>query len=358
MKNLENVLAYDYEGLCERLKHEKLEPYRATQIFDWIYKKKVSSFSVMTNLSKKLRERLSQRLEVKFPELVTTARSKDGTVKFLWKYDDGSTVESVLLRYSNRTSACISSQVGCALGCEFCATGKSGFVRNLTSGEILAQILGMEKSENERIGNVVFMGMGEPMLNYDEVMRAIHVMVDSRALKMSQRRISISTSGIVDGIERLSSEPLDVVLSVSLHAPNDEKRSKIMPINQRYPLPMLLNAVKEYQSLKGRRVTFEYILFDGFNDSMEDAMELVEILKDIKCNVNLIAYNETGSKFKRTSPNKAKRFEEFLKAHGLEAVIRIEKGSDIDAACGQLRRSGIVQRTTSFPFALRNKHSE
>ncbi len=332
------MLDYDYEGLRRKLEREKLEPYRATQIFDWIYKKKVSSFSVMTNLSKKLREKLSQRLEVKFPVLVTTARSKDGTVKFLWKYDDGSTVESVLLRYSDRTSACISSQVGCALGCEFCATGKSGFARNLTSGEMLAQILGMEKTENERIGNVVFMGMGEPMLNYDEVMRAIHVIADSKALKISQRRISISTSGIVDGIKRLSNEPLDIILSISLHAPNDEKRSKIMPINQKYPLSMLLDAVREYQAIKNRRVTFEYILFDEFNDSMTDALELVELLKDIKCNVNLIAYNETGSKFKRTPADKASRFEEFLRSHGIEAVIRAEKGSDIDAACGQLRR--------------------
>ncbi len=338
MKILENVLDYDYNSLYEKLKREKIEPYRATQIFDWIYKKKVSSFSVMTNLSKKLRENLSRHLEVRFPELVTTARSKDGTVKFLWKYDDKSTVESVLLRYPGRTSACVSSQVGCALGCEFCATGKSGFVRNLTSGEILAQILGMEKAENERIGNVVFMGMGEPMLNYDEVMRAIRVMVDSKALKISQRRISISTAGVVEGIKRLSNEPLDVILSISLHAPDDEKRSRIMPINQRYPLSVLLNAVKEYQSIKKRRVTFEYILFDGFNDSLKDAMKLVEILEDINCNVNLIAYNETGSKFKRTPADKARQFEEFLKAHGLEAVIRVEKGSDIDAACGQLRR--------------------
>lgn len=338
MKTLENVLDYDYDGLRKRLEREKIEPYRVTQIFDWIYKKKASSFAVMTNLSKKLRERLSQRFELKFPELVTTVQSKDGTMKFLWKYDDESTVESVLLRYSDRMSACVSSQVGCALGCEFCATGKSGFVRDLTSGEILSQILGMEKFAKVRIGNVVFMGMGEPMLNYDEVMRAIRVMVNPKALKISQRRISISTAGVVEGIKKLATEPLDVVLSVSLHASNDEKRSQIMPINRKYPLSALLNAVREYQSIKNRRVTFEYILFEGFNDSIEDALELVEILKGIKCNVNLISYNETGSKFKRTPSDKAKHFEEFLKSHGLEAVIRVEKGSDIDAACGQLRR--------------------
>lgn len=335
---MENILDYDYKELQAKFEHERLEKYRATQIFDWIYKKKATSFAVMTNLSKKLREELSRKFKLTFPELVTKVTSKDGTVKFLWKYEDGSTVESVLLRYPDRISACISSQVGCNLGCKFCATGRSGFVRNLTSGEILAQILGMERSEKERIGNVVFMGMGEPMLNYDEVMRAIRVMVDPKALKISQRRISISTAGVVDGIEKLANEPLDVVLSVSLHAPTDEKRSKIMPINQKYPLSVLMGAIANYQAAKKKRVTFEYILFDGFNDSLEDAKKLIELVKDIKCNVNLIPYNDTQSEFKRTPPRKAKEFEEFLKSHGLEAVIRAEKGSDIDAACGQLRR--------------------
>jgi 23S rRNA (adenine2503-C2)-methyltransferase len=335
---MENVLDYDYKELQTKLERERLEKYRATQIFDWIYKKKATSFAVMTNLSKKLREELSRKFTLKFPELVTKAVSKDGTVKFLWRYEDGSTVESVLLRYPDRISACISSQVGCKLGCKFCATGKSGFFRDLTSGEILAQILGMERSEKERIGNVVFMGMGEPMLNYDEVMRAVRVMVDPKALKISQRRISISTAGVVDGINKLANEPLDVVLSVSLHAPTDEKRSKIMPINNKYPLDVLMKAIKDYQAIKGKRVTFEYILFDGFNDSLDDAKKLIQLVKDVKCNVNLIPYNDTQSEFKRTPPARAKEFEEFLKSHGLEAVIRAEKGSDIDAACGQLRR--------------------
>ncbi len=335
---MENILDYDYNELRKRLEREGMEPYRATQIFDWVYKKKATSFAVMTNLSKKLRERLSQKFKLGFPDLVTKVRSKDGTVKFLWQYEDGETVESVLLRYSDRISACISSQVGCALGCKFCATGKSGFVRNLTSGEILAQILGMERSEGERIGNVVFMGMGEPMLNYDEVMRAVRVMTDPKALKISQRRVAISTAGIVDGIERLSNESLDVVLSVSLHAPTNEKRSEIMPVNDRYPVEELLQAVRKYQEIKGRRVTFEYILFDGFNDSRQDALKLAEVLKDIKCNVNLIPYNETQSDFKKTPIERAREFEETLKSNGIEAVIRAEKGADIDAACGQLRR--------------------
>lgn len=335
---MENVLDYDYKELQTKFEHERLEKYRANQVFDWIYKKKATSFAVMTNLSKKLREELSRKFSLNFPELVTKVKSKDGTVKFLWRYEDGSTVESVLLRYPDRTSACISSQVGCALGCKFCATGKSGFLRNLTSGEILAQILGMERSEKERIGNVVFMGMGEPMLNYEEVMRAIRVMVDPKALKISQRRITISTAGVVGGIEKLANESLDIVLSVSLHAPTDEKRSMIMPINQKYPLNVLMNAVKDYQAIKSKRVTFEYILFDGFNDSVEDAKKLIELVKDVKCNINLIPYNDTQSEFKRTPPKKAKEFESFLKSHGLEAVIRAEKGADIDAACGQLRR--------------------
>ncbi len=337
MNDLENILDYSHEELRNKLAKEKLEPYRATQLFDWIYKKKVSSFPAMTNLSKKLREELSFRFEIGLPELVTESRASDGTVKFLWKYEDGNTVESVVLRYPDRTSACISSQIGCALACDFCATGKSGFVRNLTSGEILGQILGMERHEGERIDNVVFMGMGEPMLNYEEVMRAVHVMVDPKAFKISQRRISVSTAGIPEGIMKLSAEKLDVVLSVSLHAPTDEKRSKIMPINERYPLKELLRAIEGYQADKGRRVTFEYILFDRFNDSDEDALQLAEILKGIKCNVNLIRYNETDTGFSRTGDDRAKKFEELLKSRGVEAVIRAEKGSDIDAACGQLR---------------------
>ncbi len=335
---LENILDYDYQELKKRLEREKLEPYRATQLFDWIYKKKATSFAVMTNLSKKLRERLSRKFELRFPTLVAKSRSKDGTVKFLWQYDDGETVESVLLRYSDRISACISSQVGCALGCKFCATGRSGFVRNLTSGEILAQILGMERSEGERIANVVFMGMGEPMLNYNEVMRAVRVMADPKALKISQRRIAISTAGIVEGIEKLAREPLDVVLSISLHAATNEKRSQIMPVNDRYPIEELMQTVKMYQEEKGRRITFEYILFDKFNDSKGDAIKLVKLLEGMKCNVNLIPYNETDSEFKRTPLKRAKAFEEELKERGVEAVIRAEKGVDIDAACGQLRR--------------------
>ncbi len=236
------------------------------------------------------------------------------------------------------TTLKISSQVGCPLNCAFCATGMSGYVRNLTSGEILSQILGMEISENEKINNVVFMGMGEPMLNYDEVIKAIHVITDPRAFKISQRRVSISTAGVIDGILKLSKEPLDVILSISLHAPTDDKRSMIMPINRKYNLENLMESVKIYQKAKDRRVTFEYILFDKFNDSLDDARKLVELLKDIKCNVNLIRYNDTDSGFKKTPMDRAEVFAKFLKDSGIEAVIRAEKGEDIAAACGQLRR--------------------
>ncbi len=335
---MENILDFDYESLKRRLEKENLENYRVTQLFDWIYKKKVTNFITMTNFSKQLRETLSHHFEIIIPDLIKSSKSADGTVKFLWKYPDGNTVESVILRYPNRTSGCISSQVGCPLNCVFCATGMSGYTRNLTSGEILAQIIGMEKAENDRIDNVVFMGMGEPMMNYDEVLKSIHVMTDPKALKISQRRISISTAGIVEGILKLANEPLDVTLSISLHAPTDEKRSKIMPVNKKYSLSTLMEALAVYQKAKDRRITFEYILFDGFNDSIEDATKLIDLVKDIKCNVNLIRYNETGSGLNSTSLEKTKKFEEFLKAHGLEAVIRSEKGSDIEAACGQLRR--------------------
>jgi len=335
---LENILDYSYEELRRKFETMGLEPFRATQLFDWIYKKKATNFFVMTNLSKQTRQFLMEHFEIIIPEPIKASHSSDGTVKFLWKYPDGNTVESVILRYPDRTSACISSQVGCPLNCTFCATGMSGYLRNLTSGEIIAQILGMEKAENERIDNVVFMGMGEPMLNYDEVMRAIHVMTDAKALKIGQRHISISTAGIVEGIIKLSDDPLDVILSVSLHAATDEKRSKIMPVNKRYPLSDLIDALTIYQKAKSRRITFEYILFDGFNDSFEDAQQIVELLKDLKCNVNLIKYNETGSGFSSASAERTSAFEKFLKDHGVEAVVRAEKGADIEAACGQLRR--------------------
>ncbi|MCL4407710.1 MAG: 23S rRNA (adenine(2503)-C(2))-methyltransferase RlmN [Thermotogae bacterium] len=335
---MENILDYDYTALKNKLEMEKLEPYRTTQVFDWIYKKHATSFAVMTNLSKQLRERISMKFIIGMPELVKKTKSSDGTVKFLWKYSDGNTVESVILRYPDRITGCISSQVGCPLNCAFCATGISGYVRNLTSGEILSQILGMEISENEKINNIVFMGMGEPMLNYDEVMKAIHVITDPKAFKISQRRVSISTAGIVDGILKLSEEPLDVILSISLHASTDDKRSMIMPVNKKYSLEDLMEAVKIYQKAKDRRVTFEYILFDKFNDSLDDAQKLMKILKDIKCNVNLIRYNDTGSTFKKTPMDRAEIFEKFLKDNGIESVIRAEKGEDISAACGQLRR--------------------
>lgn len=335
---MDNILDYDYEGLKNKFETEKLESYRTIQIFDWIYKKHVTSFSAMTNLSKQLREKISDKFSVVMPELVKKSSASDGTVKFLWKYPDGNTIESVMLRYPDRISGCISSQVGCPLNCAFCATGMSGYVRNLTSGEILAQILGMEISENEKINNIVFMGMGEPMLNYDEVMRAIHVITDPKAFKISQRRVSISTAGVVEGILKLANEPLDVILSVSLHAPTDEKRSNMMPINKRYNLNDLIEALKNYQKIKDRRITFEYILFDHLNDSVDDAKLLIALLKDVKCNVNLIRYNDTGSDFKRTAIERAIIFEEFLKDNGVEAVIRAEKGEDISAACGQLRR--------------------
>lgn len=335
---MENILDYDFNDLKKKFESEGLESYRATQIFDWIYQKHVVSFAAMTNISKQLRELLSLKFSIEIPKLIKKSKSLDGTAKFLWQYRDGNTVESVILRYPDRTSGCISSQVGCPLGCAFCATGMSGYVRNLTSGEIIAQIIGMELEENEKINNIVFMGMGEPMLNYDEVMRAIRVITDPKAFKISQRRVSVSTAGIVDGILKMANEPLDIVLSISLHAPTDEKRSAIMPINRKYNLKSLIESVKMYQKLKNRRVTFEYILFDHFNDSIEDAKNLIKLLEGIKCNVNLIRYNDTGSPFSKTPPDRANEFEQFLKANGLEAVLRAEKGSDIEAACGQLRR--------------------
>ena len=315
-----------------------LPKYRADQLCQWIYDKKVFNVHEMTNLSKELRDKLVYDLMILPPIPVTEETSKDGTRKFLWQLYDGERIESVLLTHGNHTTACISSQVGCPLNCSFCATGQSGFRRDLTAGEITGQLLAMEKRLGTNIGNVVFMGMGEPFLNIRAVFKAIAILNSPKMRNLGARHITISTSGIVPGILDLAEFPLPVRLSVSLHAPNDALRSKIMPVNRKYPLGPLVNALRTYQQKTGERITLEYVMIQKVNDEPELAFEMAALLSGLGVYVNLIPYNPVKDVYQRSTPERIKAFAAVLTQLGIENEIRREKGTDINAACGQLRR--------------------
>jgi 23S rRNA (adenine2503-C2)-methyltransferase len=316
--------------------------FRANQLAQWMYDKKVLSFNDMTNLSKELREKLESVACIGEAKLLEKKVSRiDGTEKYLFELQDGETVESVLLNYEYGYSACISTQVGCRMGCIFCETARSGYRRNLTAGEIIEQILGMSRSlgERGRIRSVVIMGMGEPFDNYDEVIKAVHLMNMPTGLNIGYRHITISTSGIVPGILRLANEKIPVTLSVSLHAPDDETRNKLMPINRKYKIRKVLDACEQYIEATGRRVTFEYIMIKDLNDSMDKAMSLAKLLVGMLCHVNLIPINPMSEqRYYRPSQEAVKSFLNVLIRAGLPVTIRRELGTDIDAACGQLRR--------------------
>lgn len=315
--------------------------FRTKQVFEGAFKKFVLSWSDVTNLPKILQEKLNQECPMDINGKVF--ESKDGkTFKSLIVLEDGQKIETVLMRYADgRNSLCVSSQVGCALACEFCATGKMGFKRNLSSGEIVDQFLFFSRflkdkfGSNERITNVIFMGMGEPFLNYDNVMAAVEVLNDENMIGLGARNISISTSGVVEGIEKFSKENRQINLAISLHAANDELRSKLMPINRKDKLQDVLNAVDVYISKKNRKVMFEYLLIDKVNDSKENAKELANIMKKPLYMVNLINYNPTGN-FKSSSKESVERFLNILKKSGVNATLRHSFGGDIKAACGQL----------------------
>ena len=335
-----NVLDFTFEEL-ESYITQKLEmkKFRATQIADWIYKKHVYEFDNMKNISKDDRYLLNENLYIGIPEIKAVQESKiDGTTKFLFELEDGSTVESVILFYPNRVSACISTQVGCALKCKFCSTGASGFVRDMTAGEIVSQILAMEEVKDININNIVYMGMGEPFLNYDNVIKSIKILNDKKMKCLGGRHITVSTSGIVEKIEELGDLPIEVRLSVSLHAPNNEIRDKLMPINNKYPIEQVIQGCKDYQEKTNKRVTMEYIMIRGLNDSEENARELAKLIQDLKVMVNLIPVNPNPAGYERPSKKFIDKFAKILIENGIDVTIRAEKGTDIDAACGQLRR--------------------
>ena len=313
--------------------------FRAGQICQWLWQKHAFDADEMTNLSLPLRELLKERVDFSAPILITEQRSKlDSTRKYLWQLRDGETVESVLLKQGDRLTACISTQVGCPLQCSFCATGLSGFVRNLSAGEIAGQFLAMEKIVEREINNVVYMGMGEPFLNTDNVLLSVRMLNDEQLRNLGIRHITISTSGVVPGIEALADSGLGVRLAISLHAAEDELRSKLMPVNQTYPLAELREAMTGYQEQTGDRITIEYALFGGVNDSVEHARQLIRFLKGIHVFVNLIPYNSVDGRYEKPQPEDVLRFRSVLETAGFECELRQEQGADIDAACGQLRR--------------------
>jgi len=344
-----NLLGLDRAGLEEFFASIDEKKFRATQVMKWMHQMGVTDFQEMNNLSKDLRTRLSETACVQNLEVAEDLLSKDGTRKWLLKLPDGNHIEAVFIPEDGRGTLCVSSQVGCALDCSFCSTGRQGFNRNLTTGEIIsqvwlaAQLLVDEKPDDEKktgrkITNVVMMGMGEPLLNFDNVVRAVRIMMDDFAYGLSKRRVTVSTAGVIPAMDRLG-DTLDMRLAVSLHATNDELRNELVPVNKKYPLKELMAACHRFIEKQNARsrITFEYVMLDGINDKPEHARELIKLLKDIPTLMNLIPFNPfEGSGYRTSSRNAVMRFSEILHKAGMTTVVRKTRGDDIDAACGQL----------------------
>ncbi|NMF04949.1 23S rRNA (adenine(2503)-C(2))-methyltransferase RlmN [Clostridium beijerinckii] len=339
---MNNLLDFTLEELKAWMKENGESAFRGQQILSWIYKG-VKEFDDMRNIPKPLVHKLKENFFVGLPKIVEVYKSNiDGTEKFLLGFKDGNLIESVLMRYKHGNSICISTQVGCAMGCKFCASTIEGKVRNLTTGEILSQIMVVQDYINERISNVVLMGSGEPLDNYDNVMKFLKIVSAEYALNIGQRHITLSTCGIVPKIYELADKELSITLAISLHAFSNDKRKEIMPIANRYSIEEILEACRYYISKTNRRITFEYALVKDVNDGREDAKALGKLLKGMLCHVNLIPVNEIKENtYKRSSKKAIEDFSEILKNHGIEVTTRREMGSDINAACGQLRRSYI-----------------
>ncbi len=318
------------------------KPFRATQLLKWLYQFGVDDFDAMTNLSKSLRASLKEIAEIRLPRVVTDQKSDDGTHKWVLEIDSGNHIETVFIPEQGRGTLCVSSQVGCALACSFCSTAQQGFNRNLSTAEIIGQIwvanraLGFDPKGQRIVSNVVMMGMGEPLLNFDNVVRAMDIMMDDFAYGLSKRRVTLSTAGVVPAIDRLR-DVSDVSLALSLHAPNDKLRDELVPLNKKYPIREVLAACKRYVGQDRRRITIEYVMLDGVNDSLEHAHELVRLLRDLPVKVNLIPFNPFPQTiYHRSSQQAVNRFRDVLMQHSLTTITRKTRGDDIDAACGQL----------------------
>ncbi len=332
-----------FDELSESLKSLGLPSFRAKQVWQWLHQKGAGSFDEMTNLSKQLRDTLSDKYIIKFCEVERKSVSAlDGTVKYLFRLYDGQFIESVLMKYKYGYSLCVSTQVGCRMNCAFCATGVGGFIRNLSAAEILSQVHAAQNDMDIKVSHIVLMGMGEPMDNYDNVIRFLKLVNNDDGLNIGMRNISLSTCGIIPGIKKLKDENLQLTLSVSLHAPNDKVRTGLMPVNKKYPVDELLSACREYADETSRRISYEYAMFGGVNDSDECAVELAEKLKGTLAHINLIPANDvTESGLKSSTPERIKRFSEILEKAGRNVTVRRSLGGDIDASCGQLRSKHI-----------------
>ena len=346
-----NLLDFDLDGLTRYFAEIGEKPFRAKQVMRWMHQAGADDFGQMSDLAKSLREKLVLSAAIQPPRILSEHRSEDGTVKWLIDTGTGNAVETVFIPENDRGTLCISSQVGCALACTFCATGYQGFNRNLSASEIIGQLwlanraLGKDPKGERIISNVVMMGMGEPLTNFDNVVTALHIMLDDHAYGLSRRRVTVSTSGVVPAMDRLG-EACPVALAVSLHAPNDRLRDVLVPINKKYPLRELMAACQRYLTVAPRDfITFEYVMLDGVNDSAAQAQELIALTRDVSCKFNLIPFNPfPQAGYTRSKPDAIRRFRESLQEAGRVVTTRKTRGDDIDAACGQL--AGKVQDKT------------
>ena len=335
---MRSIYGLTMNGLKEYLKSKGEKPFKSTQMFEWLYRHNVKSFDEMTNIKKDFIHVLKEDFSLDLLKIVTHQESNDGTHKYLLELEDGNLIEAVLMNHFYGNSICVTSEVGCNMGCQFCASGMKKKKRNLTTAEMVLQILTVERDLDIKIGHVVVMGIGEPLDNYDNVMDFLHVINEPKGLEIGARHISISTCGIVPRIYDYAKENLQSNLAISLHAPNDEIRNKIMPINSVYPIKLLVQAISDYIDATNRRVTIEYILIDGVNDSENNAHELSNLLRGLNVYINLIPYNPVNEKeFKRSTKAHMNMFYDTLKKRGMNVTLRKEQGTDIDAACGQLR---------------------
>ncbi len=336
----QDIKSLTREKLTAAITGMGLPKFRAEQIFSWLHQKNVKSFDEMTNLSAALRAQLSEQFYIPQLTIVRKLVSQiDGTVKYLFELPDGERVESVLMHYKHGSSLCISSQAGCRMGCRFCASTIAGFTRNLVPSELLGQITTACEDSGQRIHSIVMMGIGEPLDNFENVLDFLNLLEDEKGFGMSHRHVSLSTCGLVDKIRELAGKKLQITLSVSLHAPNNERRDQIMPVNRRYPIEELIAACRDYTRITGRRISFEYALIAGVTDTDECAYQLAKLLKGMLCHVNLIPINEIRERdYKKSSRESIRRFAGILEKHRLTVTVRRKLGADIDAACGQLRK--------------------
>ena len=333
------ISSYALEQLAEQLKAMGQPAFRAKQIFHWLHQKLVTEFSAMTDQPKALLAKLEEEYYIAAPVIQRRQQSRDGTVKYLFRLADGNCIETVVMRYNYGNTVCVSTQVGCRMGCRFCASTQAGRVRNLEAGEIAGQIYAAQKDIGERISHIVLMGIGEPLDNFDNVMDFLTIISSPEGVNIGMRNISLSTCGIVPQIDRLAEKKLQLTLSISLHAPNNAMRSQMMPVNDAYPVEELIAACRRYQKVTGRRISFEYSMVRGVNDSPATAKELAKLIRGMGAHVNLIPINPVdGSPYSATDAENVKRFQNMLTELGVNATVRRRLGTDISAACGQLRR--------------------